>query len=394
MQFQVKTLDVSQAIHSYAMSALDEQEALRQILANGQKLISISPVKRLPWRRVDGRIPLVTFSQELVSLLDAGLSLVEALETLSEKESNQFVKRVIERVLARLREGQTFAAALADHPASFPPLYIAAVRASERTGALQESLGRYVAYQQQIDLLRKNVVNASIYPAVLSVAGVLVTLFLMGYVVPRFSVIYEELGDGLPWASRLLLKWGQMLDTHAMTVSLTFMVLIAASAYALTRTRTKTLIAGWLARIPTVGDQLFLYQLARFFRTCGMLLRGGVPVVTALRMSDGLLGANLRPSLARAIRAVKEGQPLAAALERERLTTPVAARMLRVGQRAGNLGEMMERIGAFYDEELARWVAIVTRLIEPLLMSVIGLVIGVIVVLMYFPIFELAGSIK
>jgi general secretion pathway protein F len=134
--------------------------------------------------------------------------------------------------------------------------------------------------------------------------------------------------------------------------------------------------------------------MARLYRTTGMLLRGGMPAVAALQMSAGLLRAGSRPAFAAATQCVREGQSLAQAMERNGLTNPVAARMLKVGERSGNMGEMMERIASFCDEELARWVAIVTRLIEPVLMTVIGLVIGVIVVLMYFPIFQLAGSIR
>jgi general secretion pathway protein F len=143
-----------------------------------------------------------------------------------------------------------------------------------------------------------------------------------------------------------------------------------------------------------VGHQIELYQLARLYRTVGMLLRGGLPVVTAFEMTRGLLAASARPRLAAATRAVREGRSLADSLAAEGLTTPVSDRMLRVGERSGNMGEMMERIAAFYDEELSRFVDVATRLIEPAMMTVIGLVIGVIVVLMYFPIFELAGSIR
>ena len=135
-------------------------------------------------------------------------------------------------------------------------------------------------------------------------------------------------------------------------------------------------------------------QLARLYRTTGMLVRGGMPAVPALRMSAGVVMSGSRAAYAAATRSVSEGQSLAEAMESNGLTTPVAARMLRVGERSGNMGEMMERIADFCDEELARWVAVVTRLIEPVLMIVIGLIIGVIVVLMYFPIFQLAGSIK
>jgi len=123
-------------------------------------------------------------------------------------------------------------------------------------------------------------------------------------------------------------------------------------------------------------------------------LRGGIPVVTAFEMTRGLLAANAQPRLIAATKAVREGRSLTEALANEGLTTAVAERMLRVGERSGNMGEMMERIAAFYDDELSRFVDVATRLIEPAMMAVIGLVIGGIVVLMYFPIFELAGSIR
>ena len=153
-----------------------------------------------------------------MALLDAGISLVEAVETLTEKETQPAVRRTMEQIRSRLFEGRTLSSALAELPQSFPPLYVATVRASERTGAIRESLTRYIAYQQQIDVLRKKLVNASIYPLVLAGAGPLVTFFLLGYVVPRFSGIYEDLGSDLPFASRMLMQWGQILESHGSAV--------------------------------------------------------------------------------------------------------------------------------------------------------------------------------
>ncbi len=190
------------------------------------------------------------------------------------------------------------------------------------------------------------------------------------------------------------MEWGQLLHNHALGVVATAAAAIGAAAYALSRRATRLALGAWIARLPTIGHQLHIYQLARMYRTVGMLLRGGMPAVTALQMSSGLLGATLRPRFALAIQAVREGQSLANALDTHGLTTPVATRMLRVGERSGNMGEMTERIAAFYDEALSRWIAVVTRLIEPLMMTVIGLFIGVIVMLMYFPIFQLADSIQ
>jgi general secretion pathway protein F len=393
MEFRVKALDREQAVLAQQIDAVDESDARRQLGLLGLRVISLTPVRQRYFGR-PAKIPLVIFSQELVALLEAGLSLVESIEGLTEKETNPVVRRPLEQILGRLYEGQTLGAALAEHPTVFPYLYVATVRASERTGSLREALTRFIAYQQQIDALRKTLVNASIYPAVLLGAGVLVMLFLMGYVVPRFSSIYEELGSDLPFASRLLLQWGQMLEAHTLAVISVGGAAVAALGYGLSRRTTRAALGAWIAKVPAIGRQLRLYQLARLYRTVGMLLRSGMPAVTAMSMSSGLLGETLRPAFAKATQSVREGQSIANAMENEALTTPVAARMLRVGERSGNMGEMTERIAAFYDDEIARWVAIVTRLIEPLFMTVIGLLIGGIVVLMYFPIFQLAGSVQ
>ena len=394
MEFRIKALDASASVVSCVIDAVDEAEARRQLALRELKIISLEPVRRLRRLFQAPQLQIAVFSQQLVSLLEAGLSLVEALEALAQKESNAGTKHTLDRILVRLYEGQTLAAAIAEHPATFPDLYVASVRASEKTGALREALTRYIAYQEQADTLRKTLVNACIYPAVLLVAGLLVTLFLMGYVVPRFSSIYEDVGTELPLASRLLLEWGKLIDSHAALVTAGVVGGLAGAIYGLARPTVRAAAGAWLARIPAIGRQLHVYQLARLYRTVGMLVRGGMPAVPALRMSGGVVLAGARAAYAAATRAVTEGQSLADAMERNGLTTPVAARMLRVGERSGNMGEMMERIADFCDEELGRWVAVMTRLIEPVLMIVIGLVIGVIVVLMYFPIFQLAGSIR
>ena len=395
MEFRAKVLDGScGGVTTCVIDAVNEADARRQIAMRDLRLISLEPVRRLRRLLHTPQLQLAVFSQQLVSLLDAGLSLVEALEALAQKESNTGTQRILEQILRRLYEGQTLAAAIAEHPGTFPELYVAAVRASEKSGALREALTRYIAYQQQADALRKTLVNACIYPAVLLVAGLLVSFFLLGYVVPRFSSIYEDVGTDLPLASRLLLQWGQLLDEHAAVVVVALVAALAAAGYALSRPATRAAAGAWIARIPAVGRQLHVYQLARLYRTTGMLIRGGIPAVSALRMSAGVVRPSSRAAYASATRAVTEGQSIAEAMERHGLTTAVAARMLRVGERSGNMGEMMERIADFFDEELARWVAVVTRLIEPVLMIFIGLIIGVIVVLMYFPIFQLAGSIR
>ena len=340
------------------------------------------------------RFPLVLFSHELLALVGAGLGLVESLEALVEKESRPEVRDALQHIVQRLQEGQPLSLAMEGAGAAFPPLYIATVRASEKTGALADALGRYVAYQAQIDAVRKKIASASVYPALLLGVGSLVIVFLLAYVVPRFASVYEGSHRDLPLLSRLLLQWGALLQSHGSAVLIAAAALLAAGVHALMRAQVREALVRALWRIPALGERMHVYQLARFYRTLGMLLRGGVPLAGGMEMVVGILQPAQRPRVQRALAHIRQGRSVSQAMEAAQLVTPVALRMLRVGERAGNMGEMMDRIAAFHDEEMARWVDWATRLFEPILMAVIGFVIGLIVILMYLPIFELAGSLQ
>jgi general secretion pathway protein F len=146
--------------------------------------------------------------------------------------------------------------------------------------------------------------------------------------------------------------------------------------------------------MPLVGEQMRIFQLARFYRTLSMLLLGGIPVLQALEMARGLLVAAFHPSLTQAATLIREGRPISGAMEDAGLVTPVSLRMLRVGEKSGEMGKMMEHIATLHDEEIARWLEWFTKLFEPLLMLFIGLVIGGVVLMLYMPIFELAGSLQ
>jgi general secretion pathway protein F len=167
-----------------------------------------------------------------------------------------------------------------------------------------------------------------------------------------------------------------------------------AAIYFLRLPRSRAALQDALWRLPGAGERMKLYQLARFYRTIGMLLRGGMPLVASLQLGADLLHPALRNRLEEATRSIREGRPVSESMEANGLTTAVALRLLAVGEHGGDMGAMMERIAAFHDDEMSRWVDWVTRLVEPLLMAAIGLVIGAIVILMYMPIFELAGAVS
>ena len=374
------------------MDAGDEAAARTLAGGRGLAVLSVTPLQGHASRVA--RFPLMLFNQELLALLRAGIALADALAALAEKEARPAIHAVLEALGAGLREGRTLSAVLEAQPAVFPPLYVATIRAAERTSDLEQALSRYIDYQRQLETIRAKLVSAAVYPALLLLVGGAVMLFLLIFVVPRFAQVFETVGGELPWMSRLLLDWGQLVQAHGGPIGLGLLAALVGCVAILRRPQTLAAVLRLAWRLPRIGERLRVFELARFYRTLGMLLRGGIPAVAAMGMVDGLLSPLLRPGLAGAIGGVREGQGFAAMLQAHGLATPVALRMLAVGERAGNLGEMLERAAEFHEDESARWLDVLTRLVGPLLMLVIAVAVGVILVMLYLPIFQVAESIQ
>jgi general secretion pathway protein F len=382
-------------IASVLVDAPDEADARRQVEARGLFVSAIEPVHApLLRRQRGGKLSLVLFSQELLALLTAGLGIVEGLEALLEKETSPATRGVLERLLAGLREGKRLSSVLAAQPALFPPLYVGIVRAAEGTSDLPRALERYIEYQQRIDTVRAKVVSASIYPAILLLVGGGVSVFLMSYVVPRFAEVYQGAGRNLPWMSRVMLDWGQFAGRHAGALLIGFAATVTLAAWAIRRTLKRGGAARLLAKLPGIGERARIYELARLYLTLGMLNEGGITLVNAIDTVQGMVSPGVAGGLRAARAAIEAGRPLSDAFEANGLTTPISLRMLRVGERTGAMGTMLTRSAAFYDGEIGRWIDRFTRTFEPLLMAAIGLVVGAIVVLLYMPIFDLAGDMS
>ena len=390
MFYHVKAVSGAELL-SIDVNANTEKEALAYIKAKGLIPISVKPVKLKFNRSKPHHFSITLFILELLALLDAGLNLVEAVEALALKDQQQ---PVLAKLLDAMYEGQNFSAAMAFQSEVFPMLLIATVKASEKTGDLQESLRRFIAYQQQIDQLKKHIISASIYPMLLIIVGGLVIVFLLGFVVPKFSMIYEGTSNDLPYLSKLLLLWGQLLAQHGKVVLMLLILFASSAGFAFSQASFRAFLLTKLWQIPALGRRLKIFQLSRFYRTLGMLLKGGTPIIDALKSTSGLLDKSLQNNIKKAELAINEGKPISEAMTQAGLTTAIANRMLAVGERGGNIDDMMARIAGFYDDELSRWLEWFTRLFEPILMLVIGLVIGVVVLLLYMPIFELAGNIQ
>jgi len=391
MRFALKAVDAANRVIALEVDAADEAGA--RDIARGRGYTILSARGAFAWRRKRA-FPTTVFSIQLLSLLDAGLNVVEALQALAEKEPHGESRRILAGVLEGLRHGEALSQAASRYPEAFDPLYVATLRSAERTGSIQDALSRYVAYREEFDRVRKKVVSALLYPAILVAVSTLVLAFLMLYVVPRFARVYEDVSTGLPFFSAALLFVGRFVEQHYLAVLALLIAGIAATGYFLSKEHFRAAILARLTRIPSIGERMYVFQLARFYRTTSMLLRAGIPAARAFEMVGDLLAADLRKNLARAKALIEQGQPMSAALVAAGLATPIAARMLAVGEKSGQMGELTDRIAGFYDEETARFVDAFTRVFEPLLMAVLGGAVGLVVVLMYMPVFELAGAIR
>lgn len=394
MIFHVRALNAAGRV-SLRLEAASAAEAEARARGEGLTVLAVRPDRSLEslfTRRT--HFPLLLFTRELLALLGSGLTLIEALQTLLEKETRAEGRQILQAVLERLQQGESFSTALGHLPAVFPALYAASVRAAEKTGDLAPALGRYVAWQERVDTVRRKVASAAIYPLLLLAMGGLVALFLIGFVTPRFAAIYADNLAALPWASRLLMGLGVWIDAHGPMAAAGFTAGLIGLVWVASRPAVRAALARQAWRLPGLGERLRVFHLTRFYRTVGMLLSGGTPILPALEMASGLLATELRARVAVAAGHIRAGQPISESMQQAGLTTPVAARLLRVGERSGKMGEMMENLASFHDDETSRFVESFTRLFEPLLMAVIGLLVGLIVVLLYLPIFELAGSIE
>lgn len=390
-QFQVKRVTRDRQFETLTVRG-DSLEAVQaEQEAAGHVCIAVTPLGHKT-SKAGARFSLLVFCQQLLSLLEAGLQLVEALAALAEKEAEAHHSQVLARVSADLKAGLSFSAALDNQPAVFPAVLQAAIAASEQTGDIQDALRRFVAYESKFQSLKSKLKSALIYPATLLGLGGLVSLFLLGYVVPRFATVFADRLDDMPYLSGLVIRIGLLISEHPWALLgggvVIALVILALIRQPLVRDR---LVAS-LRELPGIGAVMANIELIRMYRALGMLLRGGIPAVQALEMTAGVTSQNTRVRLRLAGALIREGHPISHALKVHALLTPVSERLIVAGERSGQMADMLTRAADFLDAELELTLDRGAKLLEPVLMVVIGSIIGGIVILMYLPIFELADS--
>lgn len=394
MRFQAKVLSPIGQIELIPVEAADIEEVRQIVGADGGRLIGAKLQRSFSgtsWFKQS--FDLRVFNEQLLTLLEAGQPITEAIAVLRQNDRQSRQQSVYDSLLNALQQGRQLSAAMKLLPSVFPQLYVAMVEASETTGTVQTSIRRFMQYQAQADEIRTKLNAAAIYPVILSVVGFTVIAFLLLYVAPKFSVVFEDMNASKRTAASVVQWWGSLVRNHPGLAWCGFVAILFGMAFSMFHPALRLLIAQQLRRTPWIGERIQVLQMARLYRTLGMLLNSGISIIAAMRMTTPTLPFGMQPSVTSAMQAVSEGKPLSRAMAEFGLSTDVAQRLTVAGESSGNLGLMLSHIADFFEQETARWLDRTSRLIEPALMVVIGLIIGFVVLMLYSPIFDLANAI-
>lgn len=348
-------------------------------------------VRSLRQRRVTTR-DVVEFTQQLATLVDAGLPLDRALGILEELTAHPRIKEIVADVLRSVRGGSSLSDALAKHhPRPFSRLYINMVRAGEKGGVLEPTLQRLAELLREAQEFREAVVSAAIYPALLTMVGAGAVVFLLTFVIPRFGEIFKDLGQDLPVPTQVLLTVSGAVKSYWWVVALVGLAGVLAGRVLLSSPGGRLALHRIALRLPLAGDVVLKSEVAQFARVLGTLLRSGVPVVSALSVVREMIGNQvLATAVERLGEGVKRGAGLAVPMAEDGVFPPLARHMVRIGEETGRLEEMLLRVADAYEAEVRKLVKRLTGLLEPVIILAMGLVVGFIVVAMLMAIFSIS----
>jgi type IV pilus assembly protein PilC len=382
------------SVNDEAMAA-DAGDLRRDLEARGYLILSIAEKKAgLRGGRGNAKDFLI-FNQEFVTLVKAGLPILQSLEILRKRTEKPGFRTVLESIIQEIKGGKALSDAMVNHPLYFPPLYTATVRAGEKSGALVDVLKRFIVYQKKMLVIRRKFTTALAYPVFLVIALIAVLMLFFLYIIPNFTQMYSDQAGKLPLLTSLLISFTSTLTSYAPFI-LGAIIAAGTGIYLWQKTDTgKQVIDTIKLRIPLVRTLLTQYILSQLTRTLATVLRGGIPLVQSLDTTAGVINNRvIAGRLTEARNLVTEGTSLANAFERTRLAPDMTVRMVEVGESSGDLPQMLEDVAEFYDQEVDNRLTVLTTMIEPVLMLTMGIVIAVIVVALYLPIFEMGARLK
>jgi type IV pilus assembly protein PilC len=344
-------------------------------------------------RKVSSREFLV-FNQELATLLKAGLPLVQSLDILRRSIPNQTFKAVLDDVHEKVRAGTSLSDAFEAHATLFPGVYTASLMAGEKSGNLDQVLRRFIAYVKIIGNVKRKTLSALMYPVILMGLSLVVVAVIMVKVVPSFADFYGDFGAELPFITRVLIAISDTIRNNFLLI----LVVGIGGGVAFWRwfqvPAQRTRLHAALMRAPIIGGTVTKFATSQLARTLATLLSGGIPLVTALDVASRAVGNRAMAAHVGVVtQQVREGQPLAIALNQRGVFPDVAVKMVEVGEATGALQDMLNALADFYDEDIETTLARFVTLVEPLMLVIMGLVIAVLLLALYMPVFQLSATL-
>lgn len=372
------------------LDAVDVEQARVEAARLGWTVLSVGQAQSARMRRVPQQ-QLSVLVEQIHSLLVAGLSIVEVLETLARNPNTPW-RDVLQSLNQSLREGQTLSQAMGKE-LTFPTLLTALVRSAEFTSDLPAALQRYLEHDQRAKQIRHQITSVALYPLLLTAVGTCVVLFLLLYVMPRFARIFETMSN-LPWSAQMMVGWAHLLKDHGWMLGGGFASVIGLALFALLVPSNRSKLLSAVFMIPFIANRLKVYYLARWYRTTGMLVAGGISLPDAVHLANTVLPAGMSSQGALVELSMRQGHTPSDAYVRSEMSTAVADQLIRAGEKSGDVGTMLERAANFHEAEITKALENAMKIVEPVVMTLVGVGVGVLVILMYLPIFELASAIQ
>ncbi len=378
------------------LEAGDPQQASVALAQKGFLVVSIderSISGRNKAGKLGGRVPeteLVMFTRQLATMIDAGLPLVQALSALTEQTTHKNFKPILVQVTSTIESGEPLSATLAKHGQVFDRLYVNMVKAGESGGVLAEILDRLASYLEATNKLKKKVKSSMAYPVIVSIMATIIVIFLLVKVIPVFEGIYKDFNAKLPAPTQLLIDVSHFIQNFWYIVLIGGGSLMFGFLKYIKSPGGRAWWDGFKLRVPVFGPLFQKIAISRFARTFAQLVRSGVPIIETLQIVAASSG-NYKVEIAtlEAQQAIEKGESIAPALAKHTIFPPMIIRMISAGESTGKVDQMLEKISDFYDSEIDATLSGFTALIEPLMIAVLGVVIGGIVVAMFMPIFKL-----
>ncbi|HUE35751.1 MAG TPA: type II secretion system F family protein [Candidatus Acidoferrum sp.] len=381
-----------------AVEAASEQAAIAALLNRNLLVVSIQEKVSKKGKTKGGKVALadlVIFTRQLATMVDAGITIVQSLQALEEQTNNKVMRDTVHDVSTRVESGESLSEALQKHPKAFSKLYTSMVGAGEKGGLLAEILARLATYLENTNRLRKKVKTALMYPSTVTVVAIGITIFLLVRVIPTFKDIYSSFNAKLPAPTMFMIGLSEIVKKDLIFILMGAGLLVWAWMYFI---KTPTGRAFWDAKrikLPIFGSIAHKICLARFTRTLASLVRSGVPILEVLQIVSQTVGNVV---MERAIKAaasdIERGEGISNAIGKHPVFPSMIVRMMRAGEQTGNIDNMLERISNFLDEEIEATLSGLMSLIEPMMIVVLGVIIGSMVVCMFLPIFNLANIVN